>query len=176
MKDYYGILGVPFDATWANGRPELIDDFGHRSLHLTTVAGKKLTEMINAMGLSREQVYITNILKVRPPENRTPLKHEVEATWPFLAEQIRIIDPKVIITLGGPSTKLILGTETGITRLRGIWAEYRDLETGHSVPVMPTFHPAYLLRQYTVENRQKVWSDMLAALDRLGLPRPGSAE
>ncbi len=135
-------------------------------------AGQKLTEIITAMGLSREQVYITNILKVRPPENRTPLKHEVEATWPFLAEQIRIINPKAIVTLGGPATKLILNTDTGITRLRGIWAEYRDPETSLTVPVMPTFHPAYLLRQYTVENRQKVWSDMLAALDKLGLPRP----
>lgn len=128
-------------------------------------AGQKLNEIIEAMGLKREDVYIANVLKSRPPNNRTPLAHEVEACAPFLTEQIRIIHPRAIVTLGGPATKLLLNTETGITRLRGQWAEYFDGE--RAVPVMPTFHPAYLLRNYTVETRKQVWSDMQAVMKSL---------
>ena len=129
-------------------------------------AGQKLEDMIRAMGLSREEVYIANVLKSRPPDNRTPLRHEVEACGPYLVEQVRIIRPRAIVALGGPATKLLLETEEGITRLRGIWASYRagDLE----IPVMPTFHPAYLLRNYTAEVRKQVWSDLTAVLERLG--------
>jgi uracil-DNA glycosylase family 4 len=134
-------------------------------------AGQKLEEIIKAMGLSRREVYIANVLKSRPPENRTPLQGEVDACGPFLQEQIHIIQPKVIVTLGGPATKLMLRTDTGITRLRGIWAAYHDTLSFPAVeiPVMPTFHPAYLLRAYTVENRQKVWSDMQQVMKRLGM-------
>ncbi len=129
-------------------------------------AGQKLEDMIRAMGFSREEVYIANVLKSRPPDNRTPLRHEVEACGPYLVEQVRIIRPRAIVALGGPATKLLLETEEGITRLRGIWASYRagDLE----IPVMPTFHPAYLLRNYTAEVRKQVWSDLTAVLERLG--------
>lgn len=129
-------------------------------------AGQKLEDMIRAMGLSREEVYIANVLKSLPPDNRTPLRHEVEACGPYLVEQVRIIRPRAIVALGGPATKLLLETEEGITRLRGIWASYRagDLE----IPVMPTFHPAYLLRNYTAEVRKQVWSDLTAVLERLG--------
>jgi len=130
-------------------------------------AGQKLDEIIAAMGLARESVYIANVLKSRPPENRTPLRHEVEACGPYLHEQIRIIRPKVIVTLGGPAAKLLLGVETGITRLRGVWAEFVDGD--ETVPVMPTFHPAYLLRNYTPQTRKQVWSDMLQVCERLGL-------
>ncbi|MCA9290563.1 MAG: uracil-DNA glycosylase, partial [Phycisphaerales bacterium] len=128
-------------------------------------AGKKLDEIIQAIGLRREDVYIANVLKSRPPNNRTPLAPEIDACAPYLQAQIRIIRPRVIVTLGGPATKLLLHTTEGITRLRGIWASYRvdDID----VPVMPTFHPAYLLRNYTVETRKQVWSDMQAALARL---------
>ncbi|MCZ6835308.1 MAG: uracil-DNA glycosylase [Planctomycetota bacterium] len=128
-------------------------------------AGKKLEEIINAMGMKREDVFIANVLKSRPPDNRTPLAGEVEGCSPFLAEQIKIIDPKVIVTLGGPATKLLLKTDTGITRLRGQWALYRDGD--YTVDVMPTFHPAYLLRNYTVQTRKEVWSDMQSALEKL---------
>jgi len=130
-------------------------------------AGQKLDEIIAAMGLLRESVYIANVLKSRPPDNRTPLRHEVEACGPYLQEQIRIIEPKVIVTLGGPATKLLLGVETGITKLRGVWASYRvgDIE----IPVMPTFHPAYLLRNYTPQTRKQVWSDMQQVCERLGI-------
>lgn len=128
-------------------------------------AGQKLDEIIGAMKLRREDVYIANVLKSRPPDNRTPLQHEVEGCGPFLKRQIAIIRPRVIVTLGGPATKLLLEVETGITRLRGVWSSYRDGSL--TIPVMPTFHPAYLLRNYTVETRQQVWSDMQAVLVKI---------
>lgn len=138
-------------------------------------AGEKLDGMIAAMGLRREEVYIANVLKSRPPENRTPLQHEVDACGPYLIEQILLVRPEVLITLGGPATKLLLGTETGISRLRGVWAAWQP-PAGHgdSIPVMPTYHPAYLLRNYTVKTRAEVWSDLQAAMARLRLaPRAG---
>src|SRR5204863_9057577 len=85
-------------------------------------AGQKLDEMIRAMGLTREDVYIANVLKSRPPANRTPLQPEVDRCGPYLVDQIRIIRPRVLVRLGGPATKLLLATELGITRLRGIWS------------------------------------------------------
>jgi DNA polymerase len=130
-------------------------------------AGKKLDEMIQAIGLEREAVYIANVLKSRPPDNRTPLQHEVDRCSPFLAEQIQIIQPRVIMTLGGPATKLMLGTTQGITRLRGQWSVFEDDQ--HTVPVMPTFHPAYMLRNYTRDTREKVWADLKAVAQRLGM-------
>jgi DNA polymerase len=128
-------------------------------------AGQKLDEIIKAMGMKREQVYIANVLKSRPPQNRTPLPHEVEACAPFLADQIRLIRPRVIVALGGPAAKWLLKTDIGITRLRGQWGNYQDRDL--CIPVMPTFHPAYLLRNYTVDTRQKMWSDMQAAKKKL---------
>lgn len=134
-------------------------------------AGQKLDEMIKAMGFAREEVYIANVLKSRPPDNRTPLQHEVEACGPYLAAQVRIVQPALIVALGGPAAKLLLRTETGITRLRGLWGEYDDGEERR--PVMPTFHPAYLLRNPTREVRGQVWDDLKAVLERLGRPVPG---
>ncbi len=137
-------------------------------------AGKKLDEMIVAMGLERRAVYIANALKSRPPENRTPLPAEVEGCSPFLAEQIEIIRPRVIVALGGPAAKWLLQTNLGITRIRGQWARYEG--GGLAIPVMPTFHPAYLLRNYTVDTREKVWSDLQAVMQQLGLPRRPSTQ
>jgi DNA polymerase len=128
-------------------------------------AGQKLNEIIRAMGLQREGVYIANVLKSRPPQNRTPLPDEVQGCSPYLREQIAIISPAVIVALGGPAMKFLLDTETGITRMRGRWGEYLNLKV--ATPVMPTFHPAYLLRNYTRETREQVWSDMQAVLARL---------
>lgn len=128
-------------------------------------AGQKLDDMILAMKMRREDAYIANILKSRPPNNRTPLPDEVAGCAPYLAEQIRIIRPTVIVTLGGPATKFILDTSVGITRLRGQWGRYLDDDL--AVDVMPTFHPAYLLRNYTRETRERVWSDLQAVLERL---------
>jgi uracil-DNA glycosylase len=124
-------------------------------------AGQKLNEMIRAIGLEREQVYIANVVKCRPPDNRTPEPDEVATCSPFLFEQIEAIRPAVIVALGAPAAKTLLGTRTGITQLRGSWGSFRG------IPVMPTFHPAYLLRAYTAENRRKVYEDLLAAKARL---------
>jgi DNA polymerase len=124
-------------------------------------AGQKLNQIIDAMGLKRDDVYIANVLKSRPPNNRTPLPSEVELCGTYLHQQIDSIQPDVIVTLGSPATKFILQTDTGITRLRGNWGEYLG------IPVMPTYHPAYLLRNYTKETRQEVWSDMQQVQQKL---------
>ena len=103
-------------------------------------AGKLLTKIIQSMGLERERVYICNVLKCRPPGNRTPAPEEVLHCSPFLHEQLGVIRPKVVCALGGPATKELLGAKEGITKLRGRFFRYRN------IPLMPTFHPAYLLR------------------------------
>jgi DNA polymerase len=131
-------------------------------------AGKLLTKMIVAMGLSRETVYIANVVKCRPPGNRAPRPDEASTCWPYLRRQIQIVAPEAIVVLGNAAAKMLLETRTGITRLRGQWREI------DGVPVMPTFHPAYLLRQYTEANRRKVWNDLQAVMDRLGLDRGGA--
>lgn len=124
-------------------------------------AGELLTQMIEkGMGIRRSDVYICNIVKCRPPGNRNPLPPEVSACRPFLDAQIAAVAPKVIVTLGKPAASLLLDREISITRLRGTWHEYRG------IPLMPTLHPAYVLRQYTPENRRAVWQDLRAALER----------
>lgn len=130
-------------------------------------AGELLTKQIGAMGLSREQVYIANVVKCRPPNNRTPSPAEAATCGDYLRRQIETIQPKVILTVGGPAAKLLLGTDTGITRLRGTWHTYD--QANPPIPVMPTFHPAYLLRSYTKENRAKVWADLQQVMAKLGL-------
>jgi DNA polymerase len=125
-------------------------------------AGELLTRMIErGLGLTRDEVYICNIVKCRPPGNRTPQADEVSACRPFLDGQIDAVAPRVIVTLGKPASSLLLGREISITRVRGTWHEYRG------IPVMPTFHPAFVLRQYTEENRRLVWQDLRAALARV---------
>jgi len=124
-------------------------------------AGELLTQMVErGLEVPRSQVYICNIVKCRPPGNRNPLPGEVNACRPFLDGQIDAVAPKAIVALGKPATSLLLGRDVAITRVRGSWHEYRG------VPVMPTFHPAYVLRQYTEQNRRLVWEDLKAALDR----------
>lgn len=129
-------------------------------------AGKKLNEMIQSIGLTRDQVYIANVVKCRPPDNRTPEPDEIATCSPFLFRQIEAIAPDVIVTLGAPASKTLLGTKVGITQLRGNWGRFRG------IPVMPTYHPAYLLRAYTVENRRLVYEDLKAARARMA---PGEA-
>jgi DNA polymerase len=130
-------------------------------------AGELLTRMIErGLGVPRGEVYICNIVKCRPPGNRTPLADEVTACRPFLDGQIDAVGPKVIVTLGKPASSLLLGRDVAITKVRGTWHEYRG------IPVMPTFHPAFVLRQYTEENRRLVWEDLKKALERA---RPASA-
>ena len=124
-------------------------------------AGQKLDDMIRAIGLRREDVYIANTVKCRPPNNRDPEPDEIATCSPFLIAQIEAIRPRVIVTLGLPAARTLLGIRGGIGAARGIWHEF------HGIPVMPTFHPAYLLRAYTLENRAMVWADLQAARDRL---------
>jgi uracil-DNA glycosylase len=117
-------------------------------------SGQLLDKILAAVSLTRKDIFITNIVKCRPPGNRDPLSEEVIACWPYLDEQIKILRPRVIVTLGAPAAKTLLDTATGIGRLRGRFHDY------HGIPLLPTYHPAYLLRSYTLENRKKVWEDM----------------
>lgn len=131
-------------------------------------AGQLLEKMIIAMGLSRESVYICNVLKVRPPNNATPTVEEAAASEPYLFEQIDIVAPEAIVTLGKSATSCILKLNDPMGSMRGRWHDL-SLPTGRVVPVMPTFHPAFLLRSYTDENRAKVWSDLKMVMTRLGM-------
>jgi uracil-DNA glycosylase len=128
-------------------------------------AGQLLDKMIVAMGLDRDQVYICNVVKCRPPDNRTPEPEEAAACLPYLQEQIALINPKVIVALGATAVKGMLGVQEGITRLRGKWKLYRA-----SIPVMPTFHPSYLLRKE--DAKRDVWNDLKAVMVNLGRPVP----
>jgi len=115
-------------------------------------AGQLLTRIIEAIGLTRDRVYIANILKCRPPGNRPPLPDETAACFPFLLRQIEIVQPRIVVTLGNPATKTLLDTTQGITRMRGKFVAWNDIE------VMPTFHPSYLLRAASA--KRQVWEDM----------------
>ena len=115
-------------------------------------AGQLLTKMIEAMGLTRGEVYICNVLKDRPPANRTPLPEEVDACLPFLETQLDIIRPKVICVLGAVAAKALLGPRVAITKIRGEVRDYRG------IPLVPTFHPAYLLRNPPA--KKFAWADL----------------
>ena len=124
-------------------------------------AGQLLTKMIEAMGLSRETVYICNTVKCRPPNNRNPEADELGACEPFLKGQLAALRPQVIVTLGKFAAQALLRDQTPISRLRGTWREYEG------VALMPTFHPAYLLR--SPGEKGKVWGDLQAVMKKLGL-------
>ncbi len=129
-------------------------------------AGKMLTRIIeNAMGLKREDVYICNVVKCRPPNNRDPERDEINSCIPFLKEQIRMIKPEVICVLGRIACNELIGRDLKITQVRGKWHAYMD------IPVMPTYHPAYILRNPKRERQLKgqVWDDIRAIMARLGL-------
>jgi len=133
-------------------------------------AGQLLTKMIEAMGLTRADVFITNVVKCRPPENRKPTPDEMAACLPYLREQIALLRPKVIVALGAVATQGLLGVETKISELRGQWQLFETID------LMPTFHPAYLLRMPTA--KREAWADLLSVLQRLGRtapPRPGAS-
>jgi DNA polymerase len=134
-------------------------------------AGQLLTKIIQAMGLTRQIVYIANILKCRPDVppgsfgNRKPTADEMRTCIPFLHEQIDLTRPRVLVALGATAVEGLLGKTIGITRLRGHWQTYRD------IPLMPTFHPSFLLRStQALADKRKVWEDMLQVMERLGLP------
>ncbi len=127
-------------------------------------AGKLLTQMIEAMGLQRQDVYICNVVKCRPPENRPPEPDEVATCSPFLMRQIDVIAPKVIVCLGAVAAKTLLNTTRGISQFRGEWLEWR----GHKL--MATYHPAYLLRNPPAKS--EVWKDLQKVMAEVGLPLP----
>jgi DNA polymerase len=133
-------------------------------------AGQLLTKIIQATGLSRADVYIANILKCRPDTpgqsagNRKPTADEMATCIPYLHEQIDLIRPRVIVALGATAVEGLLGKTLGITKLRGTWKTYRG------TPLMPTYHPAYLLRNQAMSEKRKVWEDMLAVMEKLGMP------
>lgn len=124
-------------------------------------AGKLLTQMIEAMGLRREEVYIANVVKCRPPENRLPEKDEIETCSPFLMRQLAVIQPKVICCLGSCSSQTLLQTTQGISRFRGEWFDFRGSK------LIATYHPAYLLRNPAAKS--EVWKDLQKVMAVLGL-------
>lgn len=136
-----------------------------QGLPFVGAAGQLLDKMIGAMGLDREQVYICNIVKCRPPKNRKPSDEEMATCRHFLVSQLELVQPRVIVAMGATAVEGLLGLKLGITRLRGTWRLYKG-----TTPVMPTFHPAYLLRQ--PDAKREVWEDLQAVLTRLNMPVP----
>ena len=133
-------------------------------------AGQLLTKIIQTMNFSRDTVYIANVLKCRPDTpgqaygNRKPTPEEMSTCLPFLLAQIEIIKPKVIVALGATAMEGLFGKPIPIMKTRGTWQTFRN------IPVMPTFHPAYLLRNQALTEKRKVWEDMLQVLEKLGRP------
>ena len=143
-------------------------DEDQQGLAFVGAAGQLLTKMIAAMGYTRDDIFIANICKCRPPGNRTPQPEEMLKCLPFLREQIRIIRPKVIVLLGGTAIKGMLDTQVGVNRIQGQWTQYEG------IPVMPTFHPSYLLRFEPA--KQDAWRALKLVLAHLGKPVPGAAK
>ena len=121
-------------------------------------SGQLLNRMLSAIGLDRNAAYIANVIPWRPPGNRTPTPHETEICRPFIERQIELVNPKVLVNLGGPSAKTLLHTTEGILRLRGNWRVHTTA-SGTAIPAMPTLHPAYLLR--TPAHKRLAWRDFL---------------
>jgi uracil-DNA glycosylase len=132
-------------------------------------AGQLLTKMIGAMGLTREQVYIANCVKCRPPENRTPQADELALCMPFLHAQIEAIQPKVIVALGKTAAQALIGEHVSITKIRGVWRSFRK----GPIKMMPTYHPSFLLR--TPSEKRAAWADLQLVMKELGLPVKGAA-
>jgi uracil-DNA glycosylase family 4 len=164
----FGVGNVNADIMFVGEAPGADEDV--QGEPFVGAAGQLLTKIIQATGQSRDTVYIANILKCRPdmpvgaPGNRKPTPDEMKTCIPYLLEQIQIIRPKVIIALGATAVEGLFGKPIPITKQRGNWMTFRD------IPVMPTFHPAYLLRNQAPSEKRKVWEDMLAVMERVGLP------
>lgn len=133
-------------------------------------AGQLLDTMIGAMGFGRDEVYVCNIVKCRPENNRTPTDAEMAACMPYVTEQLELVQPKVIVALGATALRGLLGPGEGITKARGRWKLYRG-----TIPVMPTFHPSYVLRMGTKEVKGLVWNDLKQVLAQLGRKPPKRA-
>jgi DNA polymerase len=155
-------------------RPEILfvgegpgADEDRQGLAFVGRAGQLLTKMIEAMGFRRDEVFIANVVKCRPPGNRTPLPDEMATCLPYLARQIAVLQPKVIVAMGATAVKGLLNTTSGITNMRGNWKTFEGID------VMPTFHPAYLLRDPS--KKREAWADLQSVLERLGRQAPPRA-
>ncbi len=183
LGDLREVLGDCTRCKLAGGRTQIVFGVGNPNADLMFVgegpgeeedkkgepfvgrAGMLLTDIITkGMGLRREDVYIANLIKCRPPNNRNPELDEIAACEPFLRRQIALIRPRVIIALGKFAAQVLLRSRVPISKLRGNWSEF------DGVPLMPTFHPAYLLR--TPGDKKLVWEDVKKVLERLDLPIP----
>ncbi len=133
-------------------------------------AGQLLTKIINAMGLSRDDVYIANVLKCRPdmpantPGNRAPTPLEMQRCLPYLREQIAIIQPRILVALGKTAMAGLIGADEPMGAMRGRWFTFEN------IPLLPTYHPSYLLRNGSNAEKRKVWEDMMLVMEKLGLP------
>ncbi|MBI1389697.1 MAG: uracil-DNA glycosylase [bacterium] len=155
----YGVGNANAELVFVGEGPGFDED--KQGIPFVGKAGQLLTKMIGAMGLSRDDVYICNVVKCRPPGNRNPAPDEIVECEPFLIQQLEIIRPRVIVALGKFAAQTLLRTTTPITRLRGEWSDYQGIK------VMPTFHPAYLLRN---ENeKRKAWEDLQKVMVELGM-------
>lgn len=135
-------------------------------------AGQLLDKIIKACGLKRNEVWIGNILKCRPPENRDPRPEEIISCLPYIQRQIELIKPDIIVALGAHAARTLLNTNKAIGEIRGQFLEYYAGIGKPPMKLLATFHPAYLLRNYSQENRRLVWEDMKKVLAELGLPVP----
>lgn len=140
-------------------------DEDEQGLPFVGAAGQLLDKMIEAMGFTRDEVYVANIVKCRPPNNRKPAPDEMAECLRYLEQQIAVVGPEVIVALGATAVQGLLGTTEGITRIRGKWKLYKG-----RIAVMPTFHPAYLLR--TPSAKREVWADLQSVLRQMGRPVP----
>jgi uracil-DNA glycosylase len=174
-----GLGGTRTNTVFSRGNPEakLVfvgeapgADEDEQGLPFVGRAGQLLDKMIGAMGLDPEKdVYVCNIIKCRPPGNRKPEPAEIDTCIPYLHEQLAAIRPKVIVAMGNTAVSALLDTKLGITKLRGAWKLYKG-----KVPVMPTYHPSYLLRPSAqqVEAKKQAWEDLQAVMKELGLEPP----
>jgi uracil-DNA glycosylase family 4 len=141
-------------------------DEDRQGLPFVGTSGKLLDKMLASIGLDRAtNAYITNIIFWRPPGNREPTHEEIASCLPFVQRHIELVDPAVLVCLGGPSAKTILATANGITKLRGKWHDYQTPGLSRPVPAMPLFHPAYLLR--SPQQKRLAWRDLLAIKQKL---------
>jgi|CZKC01.1.fsa_nt_gi DNA polymerase len=164
-KIVFGSGSVKADLVFVGEGPGRDEDL--QGLPFVGRAGKLLTQMIEAMGLTRDSVYIANVVKCRPPQNRPPEKDEVATCIPFLLRQIEVIHPKVIVCLGNIAAQNLLGTMKSISHFRGQWFDFRGMQ------LLATYHPAYLLRNPAAKS--DVWKDLQKVMAALGLKLPKSA-
>jgi len=172
LDDIRGDLGDCMRCQLGKTRTNLVFGVGNPGARIVFVgeAGQLLNRIITRMGMKREDVYICNVLKCRPPGNRNPEPAEIEQCGPFMLRQVKAIAPGVIVALGTFAAQTLLGTKAPISKLRGHFHDY------HGIPLMPTFHPSFLLHNKKDTSKfWNVWDDMVQVLKKLDLPVPDVA-